>query len=85
MNRKLTIALVLTTFGALPAALAQTPAPKGDATASPPVLAQTPARAAAGANREVATNADARLCLEFPTNLEVIKCAEKYLQRKRNG
>jgi len=24
------------------------------------------------------TRADARVCLEFPTNLEIIKCAEKY-------
>jgi hypothetical protein len=24
------------------------------------------------------TRADARVCLEFPTNLQIIKCAEKY-------
>jgi pyruvate/2-oxoglutarate dehydrogenase complex dihydrolipoamide acyltransferase (E2) component len=24
------------------------------------------------------TRADARACLEFPTNLQIIKCAEKY-------
>ncbi len=26
-----------------------------------------------------------RLCLEFPANLEVVRCAETYRQRKRNG
>ena len=26
--------------------------------------------------------ADARICLEFPTNLEVIRCAEKYRWHK---
>ena len=37
------------------------------------------------ANRDAAMGVDARRCLEFSTNLEIIKCAEKYLQRRRNG
>lgn len=28
--------------------------------------------------RERKANADARLCLEFPNNLMIVKCAEKY-------
>jgi hypothetical protein len=30
-----------------------------------------------------ATHADARVCLEFPTTLQVIACAEKYRPAKR--
>ena len=33
--------------------------------------------------RERKANADARLCLEFPTNLMIVKCAEKYRPDKR--
>lgn len=33
--------------------------------------------------RERKANADARLCLEFPTNLMIMKCAEKYRPDKR--
>ncbi len=33
--------------------------------------------------RERKANADARLCLEFPTNLMIVKCAEKYRLDKR--
>ena len=33
--------------------------------------------------RERKANADARLCLEFPTNLMIHKCAEKYRLDKR--
>jgi hypothetical protein len=33
--------------------------------------------------RALKANADARLCLEFPTNLMVVMCAEKYRLDKR--
>ena len=33
--------------------------------------------------RERKATADARLCLEFPTNLMIMKCAEKYRPDKR--
>jgi|SoiMethySBSTD1v2_1073268.scaffolds.fasta_scaffold132562_2 hypothetical protein len=42
-----------------------------------PTLVQTTPRAA--------TDADARACLDLPTNAEIIRCAEKYLPRKRGG
>ena len=55
---------------------------------SAPAAAEAPAAAAAApaaqkrpalrTTRESWTRADARVCLEFPTNLEIIKCAEKY-------
>jgi len=38
-----------------------------------------------GVTHDAATDADARLCLEFPTNLQVIMCAEKYRPHKRNA
>jgi hypothetical protein len=33
---------------------------------------------AAHAKKRAWTRADARVCLEFPTNLQIIRCAEKY-------
>jgi hypothetical protein len=44
--------------------------------AAPAVAAKSPR--AAHAKRRAWTRADARVCLEFPTNLQVIRCAEKY-------
>lgn len=32
----------------------------------------------APAKRRPWTHADARVCLEFPTNVQIIRCAEKY-------
>jgi hypothetical protein len=51
-------------------------------TAAAPVAAP-PARAAeqkpvARTKHRGWTRADARVCLEFPTDLQIIKCAEKY-------
>lgn len=84
MNRSVTIALVLAVLAGSPHVFAQNPAPNAGAAA--PVIApsQERARPPVEARRNAAMNADARRCLEFPTNLEVIKCAEKYFQRKRN-
>jgi len=36
-------------------------------------------------SREAAADADARLCLEFPTNEQVIMCAEKYRPHRRKA
>ena len=41
---------------------------------APEVKAQPMTRA----SRRVPSTADARVCLEFPTNLQIIKCADKY-------
>ncbi len=85
MKRRVTLTLLSMTLAALPPAFAQSPAPK--AAAAAPVVGSSPepARTAAEARRPAAANLDARPCLEFPTNLEVIKCAEKYLHRPRRG
>jgi hypothetical protein len=47
-----------------------------------PAAAAAPApeksKPAAHAKRRPWTRADARVCLEFPTNAQIIRCAEKY-------
>jgi hypothetical protein len=84
MNRRATIPFVFTILAALSSALAQTPPPSansgGPATAPPQEETKPPMRA----NRAAPAEADARQCLELPTNLEVIKCAEKYRPHKRS-
>ena len=83
MNRNDTTAVVLSIMLVVsPCAGAQGPAPSPPAPASastPPQLEQKPPTRA----RRVAppTDADARHCLELPTNPEVIACAEKYRAR----
>lgn len=39
---------------------------------------QAAAKPASGTPRRSRANEDARECLQFPTNLEIHKCAEKY-------
>ena len=85
MSRLATIVVAFSVLAAFSSAGAQSPSPG----ASAPAPAVTPAEKAPAspvrANRDAATGADARRCLEFSTNPEIIKCAEKYLQRRRNG
>jgi hypothetical protein len=57
-------------------ALAQ--APKAAPEAVAPAPAPVAAAPAAHAKKRAWTRADARVCLEFPTNLQIIRCAEKY-------
>ena len=62
-------------------AIAQTPNAPAAAAPIPPAAAVPPAaekRPAPRTTRGSSTRADARVCLEFATNLEIIKCAEKY-------
>jgi hypothetical protein len=78
------------TTGAAPAAATPAPAkaaapavvaPPAAAAATPVVgAAPTPAvkKRAPRTRHRAPSNADARVCLEFPTNLQVIACAEKY-------
>jgi hypothetical protein len=81
------IASVMT---AITAASGQAPAParrpaatplhrRAGADGSPPKLDQKPP---ARARAISIVDADARNCLEFPSNPEIIKCAEKYLHRR---
>jgi hypothetical protein len=89
MNRSKIAVLVFSMLTALTSALAQTPAPGGgpaaapaaSSAASPNEETKPPTRS----NRDAATEADARSCLDLPSNLEVIKCAEKYRSHKRTG
>jgi hypothetical protein len=56
--------------------LAQAPKPAPEAVAPQPAPAAAPAPA--HAKKRAWTRADARVCLDFPTNLQIIRCAEKY-------
>jgi hypothetical protein len=68
--------------GAILAALspegAHAQATQGAPAAATPAPPATEKRAEPRAARGSWTRADARACLEFPTNLQIIKCAEKY-------
>jgi len=77
--------LMLAMLAGSPDVFAQNPAPNAGAAAPVAAPPQQPARAPAEAARASASSADARNCLEFLTNLEVIKCAEKYLHRRPKG
>jgi len=84
MSRLETIVVALSVLVVFSSAAAQGP-PPGASAPEPGVTAAQQAAAPIRANRDASTAADARRCLEFATNLEIIKCAEKYLQRRRNG
>ena len=76
----MTVGAVLTAI-CPPAAIAQAqkaaPAPTAPAVAAAvPEPAET--RPVLRTKHQPWTRADARVCLEFPTNLQIIKCAEKY-------
>ena len=68
--------------GAILAALfpegARPQATQGPPAAAVPAPPAAEKRAEPGATRGSWTRPDARVCLEFPTDLQVIKCAEKY-------
>ena len=90
MNRRKTFALMLSMLAAISTAGAQAPATQPPASsaqvpapaASAPRLEMTPP---ARANREPPVTADARGCLELPSNDAIIRCAEKYLPHRRSG
>jgi len=94
MNRKETFAITLSIFAAISTAGAQAPAPgmqppassaqvpAPTPAASPPRLEMSPP---ARANREPPVTADARGCLDLPSNDAIIRCAEKYLPHRRTG
>jgi hypothetical protein len=80
MNRILVtatgIALSVALFSVGVPALAQKPAPAAKAGSTRP--ASAPVKATPHAKNRTWTWADARVCLEFPTNAQIIKCSEKY-------
>lgn len=66
----------------LPAAVAQSPV--ATATADVATQVEPPKRPMSRKeSRAIQEKADARLCLEFPTQLMIVKCAEKYRLDKR--
>lgn len=70
------LALILSIVGS-PAVFAQAKAPAQDPVAVA-AAARPPAPPASVASRRAAAHADARVCLEFPTELQIVACAEKY-------
>ena len=73
------------TFIAVLSALPSAPAPGQPqtltSTSTAPALAPAPAqepKPAATAKQRTWLKADARVCLEFPTDMQVVKCSEKY-------
>ena len=86
MNSNVLAVAFVAIAAALPisAATAQTAQP-GAATATPvSAPPEEPKKPSSRKDaRERKANADARLCLEFPTNLMIHKCAEKYRPDKR--
>jgi hypothetical protein len=62
---------------AAPAPQAVAPPAAAPMVAAPPAVAPTP-KPAAHVKKQAWTHADARVCLEFPTDLQVIRCAAKY-------
>jgi hypothetical protein len=77
MNRNAAAIALVLLLSPLPPAGAQ-PAPPAAAIGAAPVAAPvvTPPRLSP---QPVRADADARNCLGFPTNQQIIRCAEKYL------
>lgn len=87
MNQSAIAALLLLILAAMPAAFAKDQAPSAITGASgvkPTQAAPKPSTARREAAPGPDADADARRCLEFPTDLQVIMCAEKYRSHKRN-
>jgi hypothetical protein len=83
MSPRISIAVVFSIFAASPFAVAQSAAPNANAPAVAP--SQDATVPLLRENRDAASDADARLCLEYPTNRQIIMCAEKYRTNKRNS
>ncbi|HXX84749.1 MAG TPA: hypothetical protein VEN29_12295 [Casimicrobiaceae bacterium] len=82
----LSAAALATALAAALEANAQAPASKPIQPAAQPAAA-APAQAASAqqetktakrARRKVPSTADARVCLEFPNDMQIVKCSEKY-------
>ncbi len=73
--------LVFAFLATIATAIAQSPAPNDNP--GPEAVASPRQNPPVRADRDESKDADARRCLEFPTNLQIIVCAEKYLPHKR--
>ena len=85
MSRLAIAATVFLTVAVLPPVVAQSPAPSDGSGASPAAQTQEKAKPPARSDHDARKDADARRCLEFPTDPQVIMCAEKYLSNKRKS
>ncbi len=86
MNKNLFVVALVAIAAVLPVVpvAAQAPAPTAaDAASSAPPQAP-PKKLTRKEARAFKEKADARLCLEFPTELMVVKCAEKYRLDRRD-
>lgn len=85
MNQKVIATALFAILAGLTTAMAQSPTRNESSVASPTATPQVATKTSARSARESTTDADARLCLEFPTNAQVIMCAEKYRRDRRRA
>ena len=85
MNQKVIATALFAVLAGLTTVNAQSPAPSDANAATPAAAPQRESKGSIRSARESATDADARLCLEFPTNTQVIMCAEKYRPDRRRS
>jgi len=83
MNSRIAVPVLLAVLATLPLAFAQVTATSAPADAA--VAASRGEAARSSRSSRHATDADARHCLEFPDNLQVILCAEKYRPHGRRA
>ena len=79
LTRNATAMLVASTLALAHAAFAQTPPPAGADAAATPAAAQPAGAPVLHSDAKSHADADARACLDFVSNVGVIRCAEKYL------
>ena len=85
MTRTTIAPVLFALLAALPAAFAQNSGSSDANAATPAAAPQRESKGSIRSARESAADADARLCLEFPTNTQVIMCAEKYRPDRRRS
>ena len=83
MNQRVIATGLFAVLAGLATAMAQSPAPSDASAGTPVATFQRDVNGSIRPARESATDADARLCLEFPTNTQIIMCAEKYRPDRR--
>jgi hypothetical protein len=85
MNQKMIASALFAVLAGLTTVYAQSPMPSDASAATPTATPQRDTKGSLRSARESVADADARLCLELPTNMQVIMCAEKYrLDRRRS-
>jgi hypothetical protein len=85
MHQKVIASALFAVLAGLTTVNAQSPTPSDAGAATPTATPQRETKGSLRSARESITDADARLCLEFPTNTQVIMCAEKYRPDRRRS